>query len=155
MYCVQYRVCTVLTDAQYTIRYGHVWTQCVTAGGLGPVCQSSHTVHMMNMKWGRIYRVQAILLSHKVSSKCNIKKLRICFCQATLMALYRRQKSSVTVQSFCPHCGSILGFLKGSSQVAQCVWSVKKIHEYSDSQPAKGLLSSCKALHWMTVERLN
>lgn len=140
MYCVKYGVCTVLTDAQYTIRYCHVWTQCVTVGGSGPMFQSSHTVHMMNMKWGRIYRVRAILLSHTVSSKCNIKKLRIYLCQATLMALYPRQKSMLQYRASAPHCGSIIRFLKGLSQVAQYVQSVKKIHQHSDSQPAKGVL---------------
>lgn len=102
MYCVKHRVCTVLTDAQYTIRYGRVWTQCVTVGASGLELQSSHTVHMMNMKWGRIYKVRAILLSHTVSSKCNIKKLRIFFCLATFMALYRRQKTMLQRRASAP-----------------------------------------------------
>lgn len=120
MYCVEYRVCTVLTDARYTIRYSHVWTQCVT------VCQSSHTVHMMNMKWGRIYRVRAILLSRTVSSRCNIKKLRIYFCQATFMALYPRQKTRLQYRASAPTVlYSVLRFLISLSQVAQCVQSDK------------------------------
>lgn len=46
MYCVKYRVCTVLTDAQYTIRYGHVWTECVSVGASGPfVSVFTHCTH--------------------------------------------------------------------------------------------------------------
>ena len=118
MYCVEYRVCTVLTDARYTIRYAHVSVcYCVSA---------SHTVHMMNMKWGRIYRVGAILLSHTVSSKCNIKKLRVYFCQATFMALYPRQKTRLQYRASAPTVlYSVLRFLISLSQVAQCVQSDK------------------------------
>lgn len=125
-YCVKYRVCTVLTDAPHTIRHGHVWAQRVTAGAGGPPPPSSfniHTLRTRTWKWGRIYR--AILLSHVVSSKCNIKKVRMYFCQATLMALYFQQKNNVTVQILPPRCLSILRFLRSSSQVVQCVQTVK------------------------------
>lgn len=106
-----------------TVMSGLSVLQQEPAGPPPPSSFNIHTLRTRTWKWGRIYR--AILLSHVVSSKCNIKKVRIYFCQATLMALYFQQKNNVTVQILPPRCLSILRFLQSSSQVVQCVQTVK------------------------------
>lgn len=64
----------------------HVWTLHVS--------RPSHITCMMHMKWGGIYSVGAILLSHTQSpQKCNNKKLKTRSCQALFMALYLKHKN--------------------------------------------------------------
>ena len=58
--------------------------------------RSAHAVHTVSVRWGRIYRVRAILLSCTVPSKCNVKKARGSF-SAKLLSW----RNNVRAQSFC------------------------------------------------------
>lgn len=104
-------VCTILTAVQHTTQYGHVSES---------LFQSSYTVCAWhNMVWGRIYRVGEILLSCKVSlQSATFKKVRVYFCQASLMAHYFQLKSMLQCR-FKP----LLCLF--SSQVVHCVQSVQ------------------------------
>ncbi|GAA6217816.1 uncharacterized [Lates japonicus] len=140
MYCVKYGVCTVLTDAQHTIRHGHVWTPCVTAGAGGPrVSVLTHCAHDEHELRKNLQRQSSILLSHTVSSKCNNKKFKIYFCQATFMALYLRQKTMLQYRASAPSVVPLKDFLNARHKcLSMC--SQLKIHQYSDSKPGVRVL---------------
>lgn len=95
----------------------------VTVAASGHEFQSSHTVHMMNVKRGRIYR--AVLLSHTVSSKCSVEKLRIYLAKLLSWHFITDRKQWCSAE-LLPRRGSTLHRPKHSSQVAQYVQSVKK-----------------------------
>lgn len=87
---------------------------------------SPHTAHIMDVKGGRIYRVRAILLSHKISSKCIPKKLRLCFSKLPSWHFNPDRKQASSTEPLLLMWVKTQDFTEATSQVVQCVQSVNK-----------------------------
>lgn len=87
---------------------------------------SPHTAHIMDVKGGRIYRVRAILWSHKISSKCITKKLRFCFSKLPSQHFNPDRKQASSTEPLLLRWVKTQDFTEATSQVVQCVQSVNK-----------------------------
>lgn len=123
MYCVKYRVCTVLTDAQHTIQYDHV--SVLLREPAGPCVFSLHTLCTW-LTWSQEEFTESERYCWATQSLESATLKSLGFISAKLLSwhLISNRKQRYSTDS-APAVFPISDFLKSLSQVVQCVQSVK------------------------------